>query len=114
MRALGARAYRGVFNRLESVVKGKSVRDADLTEKMAFFEAYGAMCGDNGVPYLDEILNGKSMFGKREDGELRACAAIALGRIATAKARQALQQSANEKDVVVRNAVNRAMRAGAA
>jgi len=114
VRALGARAYRGVFNRLESVVKGKSVRDADLTEKMAFFEAYGAMCGDNGVPYLDEILNGKSMFGKREDGELRACAAIALGRIATAKARQALQQSANEKDVVVRNAVNRAMRAGAA
>ena len=34
--------------RLEAIVKGKAVRDADLTEKMAFFEAYGALCGDGG------------------------------------------------------------------
>ena len=113
VRALGAKAYRGVFGRLETAVKGKAIRDADLTEKMAFFEAYGALCGDNGVAYLDGILNAKSMFGKREDSELRACAAMALGRINSAKARESLQKSASEKDVVVRNAVNRAMRGGA-
>ena len=114
VRALGAKAYRGVFSRLESAVKGKAIRDADLTEKMAFFEAYGAMCGDNGVAYLDGILNAKSMFGKREDSELRACAAMALGRINSAKARESLQKSSSEKDVVVRNAVSRAMRGSGA
>jgi hypothetical protein len=110
VRTLGAKAYRGVFARLESVVKGKSIRNADLTEQMAFFEAYGAMCGDTGVPFLDDILNSKSMFGKREDAELRACAAMALGRVGTKRATDALKQAATEKDVVVRNAVTRAMR----
>jgi hypothetical protein len=114
VRALGAKAYRGVFGRLDAVVKGKGLREADLTERMAFFEAYGAMCGDGGVPFLDGILNGKGMFGKREDSELRACAAIALGRIGTKKAQEGLQRAAAEKDVVVRNAVNRALRAGSA
>jgi hypothetical protein len=56
------------------------------------------------------------MFGKREDPELRACAAIALGRIGSKKAQECLQRASGggEKDVVVRNAVNRALRAGAA
>jgi hypothetical protein len=115
VRTLGAKAYRGVFARLDTAVKGKAIRSADLTEKMAFFEAYGAMCGENGVVFLDGILNGgKGMFGKREDPELRACAAIALGRIGTRKAQESLQKATSEKDVVVRNAVNRAMRGGTA
>jgi HEAT repeat protein len=56
------------------------------------------------------MLNGKSLFGRREDAELRACAAVALGRIGTAEAQAVLRQAANEKDVVVRNAVSRALR----
>jgi hypothetical protein len=110
VRTLGAKGYKGVFARLESVVKGKSLRAADLTERMAFFEAYGALCGDPGVAFLDGLLNGKSMLGKREDPEVRACAAIALGRIGTKKASEALQRASGEKDVVVRNAVSRALR----
>ena len=111
VRTLGARAYRGVFSRIDAAVKGKA-RVADLTERMAFFEAYGAMCGDAGVPFLDAILNGKGLFGKREDAELRACAAMALGRVATKRAQDSLQRASSEKDVVVRNAVNRALRQG--
>jgi hypothetical protein len=114
VRALTARAYRPVLPRLESAVKGKGVRDADLTEKMAFFEGYGALCGDGGVPHLDSILNGKGFLGRREDPELRACAAIALGRVGTQKAQEALRKAAAEKDIVVRNAVTRALRGGAA
>ena len=79
---------------------------------MAFFEAYGAVCGDNGVPFLDGILNSKGMFGKREDPELRACAAIALGRVGTKKAQESLQRASDEKEVVVRSAVSRALRQG--
>ncbi|MEX2177437.1 MAG: HEAT repeat domain-containing protein [Gemmatimonadaceae bacterium] len=110
VRTLGGKAYKGVAQRVEAVVKGRALRGADLTERMAFFEAHGALCGDGGVPHLDGILNSKGMFGKREDPELRACAAIALGRVGTQSARASLQRATAEKDVVVRNAVNRALR----
>lgn len=111
-RALSARAYRPVLPRLEAAVKGKIVREADPTEKMAFFEAYGSLCGDAGVPFLDGLLNGKNFFGRREDPEIRACAAMALGRIGTDKARDALRRVGDEKEIVVRAAVNRALRGG--
>jgi hypothetical protein len=114
VRTLGAKAYKAVLSRIENVVKGKALRAKDLTEKMAFFEAYGAMSGDAGVAYLDGILNAKGMFGKREDPEWRACAAIALGRIGTKTATESLQRAAGEKDIVVRNAVSRALRGGTA
>jgi HEAT repeat protein len=97
-------------------VKGRQIAEADLTEKMAVFEAYGAICGDSGVALLDGLLNAKAgLFGRKVDSELRACAAMALGRIATPQAMEALQRATGEKDALVRNAVTKAMRgAGAA
>jgi hypothetical protein len=112
IRALSARSYRPVLPKLDAIVKGKSVRDANLSEKMAVFEAYGSLCGDEGVAALDSMLNGKSIFGRREDAELRACAAVALGRVNSSRAQEALRRAASEKDVIVRNAVNRALRGG--
>jgi len=110
VRAMTARNYRPALSRLEGVVKGKRVREADLTEKMAFFEGYGSLCGESGVGHLDAVLNGKGFLGRREDSETRACAAIALGRVGTPKAIETLRKAATEKDIVVRNAVSRALR----
>ena len=61
------------------------------------------------------MLNGKALFGRREDSELRACAADGArpGRN-TPRAQEALRRASTEKDVLVRNAVNRALRGGAA
>lgn len=112
VRAFVARSYRLVLPRLEAAVKGKAIREADRTEKMAFFEAYGALAGESGVEYLDSVLNGKGFLGYREEPELRACAALALGRISTANATTALRKASAEKDIVVRSAVNRALRGG--
>jgi hypothetical protein len=112
VRALAARGYRPVLPKLDAIVKGKAMRDAHLTEKMAMFEAFGALCGDEGVATLDGMLHGKSLFGRREDAEMRACAAVALGRIASPRAQESLRRAVGEKDVVVRNAVNRALRGG--
>lgn len=109
-RALAARAYRPALPRVTTVVTGKAIRDADLTEKMALFEAYGALCGAAGIPFLDGVLNGKGFLGRREDPELRACAAMALGRIKTDQAMASLRQAGSDKDVVVRNAINKALR----
>jgi HEAT repeat protein len=62
------------------------------------------------------MLTGKGFLGKREDPELRACAAMALGRIGGPLATEVLRRAANdnEKEVLVRNAINRALRAPAA
>ncbi len=57
-------------------------------------------------------LHGKNWFGRREDPGFPAFAAVALGRIKTPRAQESLRRAATEKDVIVRNAANRALRGG--
>jgi hypothetical protein len=113
MRALALHNHRAAASKFEGILKGKSVADIDITEKTALFEGYGALAGDAGVPNLDAILNAKASFlGKAVDPSLRAAAAMGLGRIGTSKAREALNKAAQDKDVVVRNSVAKALRGG--
>lgn len=114
VRALGARSSRSALPRIEAAIKGKELRESNLTEKMAFFEAFGLLSGDAGIPLLDGLLHSKGFMGKRDDSEIRACAAMALGKVGSAKALESLGRAANEKDVIVRNAVSRAIRGGGA
>jgi HEAT repeat protein len=111
-RAIATRAHRPALAKIEAAIQGKLAKDANLTEKMAFFEAFGTLCGDGGVKLLDGLLNSRGLFGKKEDVELRACAAMALGRVGSEAAVATLRRAANEKEVLVRNAVNRALRGG--
>jgi HEAT repeat protein len=112
VRAIGARNARAALPRIEAAIKGKDLRESNLTEKMAFFEAFGLLSGDAGVTLLDGLLNAKGFMGKKDDSEIRACAAMALGKINSPKAMDALNRAAGEKDVIVRNAVSRAIRGG--
>lgn len=110
-RALGELKYRPAAVRFEAIVGSKEIRSADISEKVAFFEAYGMLAEERSVATLDKLLNGKSFLGKREPGEIRAAAALALGKVAGPAARAALQKGAEAEDPVVRSAVNRALRA---
>ncbi len=110
-RALAALRPPASRERLEALLDSKRVREADLTERIAFFEAYGAVAGQPGVAVLERMLNGKSWLGRRETGEMRACAALGLGRIQHPSAEKALAAAAADPDAVVRSAVGRALRA---
>jgi HEAT repeat protein len=110
VRAAGSRGYKGALRRVESVVLGKSVNEMDLTEKMAFFEAYSAIAGPQALKPLSSILLDRGLLRMKEPPETRACAAVALGRLKTPEAREILQRAAEDKELVVRNAVNRALR----
>jgi hypothetical protein len=110
VRFLASRGYRNAAARLESMVVGSKLRNADLSEKMAFFEAFGSLVGARGIPALEKMLAAKGLLGKKEDPETRACAAMALGKIRTPEARAVLERAAQEKDPLVRNAVTRALR----
>lgn len=110
VRAAGARGNRSALRRVEPVVLGKVDRTLDLTEKMAFFEAYGQIAGSGGLPNLAGILLPRGLLRRKEHPETRACAAIAIGRVGGAEARQILEQAGDDKELVVRNAVSRALR----
>lgn len=110
VRVVAQHKSRSALPKITAVVQGKSVRQADLTEKMAFFEAYGSLVGEPGVAALDQILNSGGFLKRKEDPETRACAAMALGRIGTQTARDSLQKASQDKEPLVKNAVARAMR----
>ena len=107
---LGQRGHRNAFPRIEAAVLGAKLKESDLTEKMAFFEAYGALAGAGGIATLEKILIAKGLLSRKEDPETRACAAMALGKIRTPAARDVLQKVAQDKEPLVRNAVSRALR----
>ncbi len=110
VRVLGSRNHRGALKVIEEHLRTRELKESTLAEKMAFFESYGAICGDDGVPFLSEILSSRRILGRREDGEIRACAAMALGKVGSDIAMEALQKGLADKDAVVRNAVSKAVR----
>jgi len=108
---LGQRGARNAFPRIEAAVLGTKLKDSDLTEKMTFFEAYGALAGTAGIPVLEKLLVPKTgLLARKEDPETRACAAMALGKIRVPAAREVLQKVSQDKEPLVRNAVSRALR----
>lgn len=110
VKAIGVRGHRAALPRVEEVVRGKTVKGADLTEKMAYFEAYGALARDAGIPPLNKLLNQRNFWGRRATPEIRACAARALGIIGSPNALEALRRATRDRDPMVRSAINRAMR----
>jgi HEAT repeat protein len=107
---LALRGYRNAFSRIEAAVTGNKLKNADLTEKMAFFEGYGSMAGASGIPILEKMLVPKGLLARKEDAETRACAAMALGKIRSPEARSVLERASQDKEALVRNAVSRALR----
>jgi HEAT repeat protein len=110
VKVLGSRNHHASARAIEAQIKTREFREAPLAEKIAFFDAYGTLAGDAGVALLGDILNARKLLGPREEGELRACAAMALGKIGTEDALRALQKALADRDVMVRNAVSRAVR----
>ncbi|HSE66623.1 MAG TPA: HEAT repeat domain-containing protein, partial [Gemmatimonadales bacterium] len=107
---MGRRGFKGALRRIEPVVLGKLQREIDLTERMRFFEAYALIARDGALETLSGLMSPGALFRRKESPEVRACAALAIGKIHTPESRDLLQRSANDKDLVVRNAVSRALR----
>jgi hypothetical protein len=114
VREVGRKGYKGSLRRVEPVVQGKLQRPIDLTERMAFFEAYALIAGPSALDPLTAMLIPGGMFKHKEPPETRACAALALGKLRTPEAREVLQRAAGDKELVVRNAVSRALREASA
>jgi len=110
VKAVAARGYRTALRRIENVLQDKGLKVLDMSEKKAFFEAYGAIAGASGIKLLAAMLEGRGLLRMKESPEVRACAALALGRVGTPEAREVLERAQNDKELVVRNAVKQALR----
>ena len=111
-RGLAGLAYGPGMERLEKWVKGKGIRRRDLTEQLAYFEAYANATGERAVPVLGRLLNKRKWWGGRLPAEIRACAARALGLIRHPSAAAALETAEADRDPMVRSAVQAARRGG--
>lgn len=107
-RGLGAVHYLPARPRLEEAIQSKWLSESDLTEQIAFFEAYGSLATPDSVKLLDRLLNGRKLFGK-QSAEIRACAAMALGKVDSPAAKTCLAQASNDPHPMVRNAVAKAL-----
>jgi HEAT repeat protein len=112
-RALAALGYTAARPALEAAIDSKQLRAADRTEKIAFFESFGALGGAEGAATLGRILNSRGWLGRGESPEIRACAALGLARSNHPSARTSLSRAADDPDPVVKNAVARALREAA-
>jgi HEAT repeat protein len=111
--ACAERQYRPVMVRLERAIKDRLIRDGSSAEKTAFFDAYATLGGDSAAPLLESILLPRGMLARKEDPMTRASAAMALGKLGSERALDALRKAAGDREIVVRSAAARALRGGA-
>jgi HEAT repeat protein len=92
------------------IVSGSDLRDRDQGEQMSFLRAYATLAGDEAIPLLGRLLNGRKWWGGRQAPALRACAARALAVVGTPAARASLQKAAADKAAPVKSAVRVALK----
>ncbi len=68
------------------------------------------LAGEAGIEELRSLLLPGGFMRRKKDPQIRACAAMALGRLGTPEANAVLREAAEDKDPLVRNAVNKALR----
>ncbi len=109
-KGLAALRYSPGADRLEKHIMSADLRRTDLTEQLAFFEAYARAAGSEGTRMLARLLNGRRFFWVKHSSPVRACAARALGIVGGEEAHRALTQAERDKDPMVLSAVHAARR----
>ena len=112
LQGVSSRRYAGAAPVVQRLAFAKDLEEKDLSEKRAIFEACGVLGGADCVGRLAVLLIGKGFKRRHPDSDVRACAALALGKLGGKEARVALTEAAGDKDPLVRTAVSGALRNG--
>ncbi len=110
VRALSTCGDASTRSLLEAIVLGRTIRDTDTSEKLAFFEAYAALFGESATAGLGPLLHG-GLLRRRADSATRACVARVLGKIGGPAAKAMLEKAAlKDRDFFVRSAAEGGLR----
>jgi HEAT repeat protein len=107
-KGLAALRYSPGAPELEKHILGKELQKRDLTEQLAFFEAYAESAGPKGIKLLARLLNGRRFLWMKHPSPVRACAARALGIIGGKDADMELNVAEMDRDPMVLSAVHKA------
>jgi len=97
---------------LLEVMQSKDFYKKEPDEMKAFLNAVGMVGSNEALPVLQQMLEGKSLFGAGKRKEVRSGAAHALAMIGTSEARAILERGKNSKDEMIRNACQQALKTG--
>ena len=109
VRALSTCGDASTRSLVESIVMGRAIRDTDRSEKLAFFEAYGALFGESATVRLGPLLH-SGLFRRRSDAATRACVARVLGQVGGPEAKALLEKALNDRDFSVSSAADRGLK----
>lgn len=109
VRALSTCGDASTQSLVESIVLGRAIRNVDRSEKLAFFEAYGALFGESATARLGRLLHA-GLFRRRSDAATRACVARVLGQVGGPDAKAMLEKALNDRDFSVSSAAERGLK----
>lgn len=101
--------YTAPFSSWSQTLSEDEFMDRPMSERRAIFQAVRATCGDEAVPYWENLLTEWTWTNRKKKEELALLAADALGKLATPAATAALELGANKGGTAVRQACTHAL-----
>lgn len=101
--------YTVPFTQWSPLVSEDGFMDRPISERRAMFQAMRVSCGDEAVPYWQELMTAWAWTNRKKKEELAVLAADTLGKLATPVAIAALERGSSKGSAAVRQACNVAL-----
>lgn len=101
--------YTAAFSSWSSIVSEDEFTQRPISERRAVFHAIRTTCGDEAVPFWEQLLTERSWTNRAKKEEMALLAAEALGKLATPAATAALEQGVKKGGTAVRQACTHAL-----
>ncbi len=101
--------YTAPFALWSPIVTAEEFMDRPMSERRAVFQAVRATCGDEAIPYWENLFTEWSWTNRKKKEELALLAAEALGKLATPAAAAALELGQKKGGAAVRQACTLAL-----
>lgn len=111
VRSLANHHYHGALDTLKGMIENREFFTRDLYEKKEVFDALGKIGGADMVPGMVKLvrLGRSAWFKKSAKEEMGVCAVLALKRIGTESAVDALREGKNFSNRIIREACAKAL-----
>lgn len=96
--------YTVPFTQWSPLLREDGFMDRPISERRAVFQAMRVSCGDEAVPYWQELMTTWAWTNRRKKEELAVLAAETLGKLATPVAIEALERGSKKGSAAVRQA----------
>lgn len=101
--------YTAPFSSWAPIVSAEDFMDRPLSERRGVFQAMRATCGEEAIPYWENLMTEWAWTNRKKKEELATLAAEALGKLATPAAIATLERGAKKGGAGVRQACTMAL-----